>query len=133
MAIDLRGFCIGPSATVREVIELIERNNRGVALIVDEEGRLLHTVTDGDLRRAFHKAIALDASITDVLPQVKPEGYRTPVTAAPGAEPEALMNLFVLHSVRHIPLVDAAGRVVDLAFRSDLPGGREPVQAVIMA
>jgi dTDP-glucose pyrophosphorylase/CBS domain-containing protein len=133
MAVDLSAFCIGPAASVREVIELIERNNRGVALVVDPGGRLLHTVTDGDLRRAFHKALALDASIVEALVKVKPEAHRTPVTASAGTARETLAELFAAHSVRHIPLVDESGRVVDLAFRSDMPGGSESVQAVIMA
>lgn len=133
MAVDLGRFCLGPGAAVREVIELIDGNQRGVALIVDADGRLLHTVTDGDLRRAFHAAVALDVPIADVLPKVKPENHRHPVSIAAGAAPDELSALFMAHSVRHIPVLDGSGRVVDLAFRSDQPGGMEPAQAVIMA
>jgi len=133
MAVDLAEFCVGPGATVREVIERIERNNHGVALVVDAEGRLLHTVTDGDLRRAFGQGLALDAPIVDVLERVKAPAYRRAVTAAPGASAEEIAALCERHSVRHIPLVEPSGRVVDLAFRSDLADPHTPVQAVIMA
>lgn len=133
MAVDLRDFCLGPGASVRDVIELIDRNQRGVALVVDEAGLLLHIVTDGDLRRAFYRGVALNASVSEVLPKIKPEENRVPVSARAGTAPAELVNLFEAHSVRHLPLVDAAGRVLDIVFRSDLLGIGDPIQAVIMA
>ena len=45
-------FSLGPSGTIRDVIECIDRSRYvGLALIVDDEGRLENTISDGDVRR----------------------------------------------------------------------------------
>ena len=43
---------VSPENTIREVIACIDRNEKGIALVVDEARKLLATLTDGDIRRA---------------------------------------------------------------------------------
>ncbi|MGH6954496.1 MAG: CBS domain-containing protein, partial [Alphaproteobacteria bacterium] len=50
---DARDFVLSPGASIREAMALIDRNRGGIALVADEAGRLLGTITDGDIRRAM--------------------------------------------------------------------------------
>ena len=55
------------SATIKQVIETIERSQAKVALVVDEAQRLIGTVTDGDIRRGLLRGIELAAPATQIM------------------------------------------------------------------
>lgn len=134
MRVKLENFCLFPEATIGEVIDLIDRNREGVALVVDKDRRLIDTVTDGDLRRAFQAGFSVIDVISGVLPQLKAQWHRKPLTAPVGTREEELLDMLESHSLRHLPLLDDSDRVVDIAFSSNLMRGSEKVvQAVIMA
>jgi dTDP-glucose pyrophosphorylase len=116
-------------------METINRTARGIALVVDSDGRLLDTITDGDLRRAILNGTNLD------LPVATLGSRRTsaPVTAAVGTAPRELIKLLRSTKLRHVPLVDSAGVVRDVAILDELvdsgsPEHDEPkLTAVVMA
>jgi dTDP-glucose pyrophosphorylase/CBS domain-containing protein len=131
---DLSSLCMAPHQTLREAMLCIDRNKQGVALVVNSEQRLVYTITDGDLRRAVLQRLSLDTSITEWA-QLRPEfGNRHPTTAPMGTPSAVLMRLMQTAMIRHVPLTDEAGRVVDLALLSDLTAETNaPFSAVVMA
>ena len=134
MDTNLSAFCIRPTASIRETISCIDQNDHGIALVVDEQHRLLDTVTDGDLRRAMLAGQSLEASISDLMADKKGLPYSEPVVAALGTEQAELLRLMRERDVRQIPLVDDSDRVTGLVTMKDLlPEAPLPVQAVVMA
>lgn len=123
------------STLMRDVIARIDRNQSGIALVVDDASRLIGTVTDGDIRRALLAGLQLDAAIAqDLLDSKSPEAPRSPTTALVGTSPAELLELMTRHALRQIPLVDEAGHVVGLELLSNLVQEyRPPVRAVVMA
>ena len=55
----------------------IDRNSKEIALVVDQQGRLLGTVTDGDIRRAILAAFDLDSPVKDLLPNAPASPIRS--------------------------------------------------------
>ena len=49
----LETMLLSPADNLRKVLEVINQGGRGVALVVDDDRRLLGLVTDGDVRRAL--------------------------------------------------------------------------------
>jgi CBS domain-containing protein len=49
---DLSLYTVGPTDTIRTAMEKIERNHRRVVVVIDQ-GKVVGTVSDGDVRRAF--------------------------------------------------------------------------------
>lgn len=130
---DPTGFLITPTATIREAMLRIDAAAKGIALVVDDERRLLATVTDGDIRRAILAGLSLDAPVT-VLVERKPAERRQPTTMPAGSSEEELLAVMQAQTIRHLPLVDERGCVVDLVLREELePHAELPVAAVIMA
>ncbi|MDH3473162.1 MAG: nucleotidyltransferase family protein [Rhodospirillales bacterium] len=141
-ATDLAPFSVAPELSLCQVIAQIERGGEGVALVIEETGYLLGTVTDGDVRRGLLAGIGLDRPVRALLeapPGAEPgRGHGAPVTApitAPwGTNPVALLRLMGEHMIRHVPLLDEAGKVAGLALLSRFVRRRElPLKAVIMA
>lgn len=130
MTVNLSAFILRPGASIREAMSCIDRNAKGIALVLDDDGRLLATVTDGDIRRALLDRIDPGSPLTTVVERKEHE----PVTAPAATDTATLIDLMTRHSLRHVPVVDEEGHVVDLAVLNDLVKEIElPLKAVVMA
>lgn len=131
---ELSQYCVPPGESLRRVMDLLDTSGKGIALVVDEDGRLLGTLTDGDLRRAMLAGLGLETPAGE-LASHKPHNLPSiGVTAPHDAEPAQLLKLIKKHGVRQVPLIDAEGRVRGLVTQDDLlPAQDLPLQAVIMA
>ncbi len=131
---DLSKLLVTPDTSIRGVMACIDGNAKGVALVVDVEGRLIDTVTDGDLRRAVLARADLDAPVRTLLDGKTHAAAGGPLTALAGTPDAELLRLMNHHTVRQVPLVDPEGRVVDLASLADFAKSYElPLTAVVMA
>ncbi len=110
---------------------IIDRFAKGIALVVDEEQRLVATITDGDIRRA----ILAGTDLSQPVMRLKAEKTDAqPVTAPLGTSESEILVLMQEHVVRQIPLLDEDGSVCDLAVMDDLLKEVDlPVTGVIMA
>ncbi len=123
------------SATIGEALACIDRSGRiSVALVVDNERRLLNTITDGDVRRAILSGLTLQDPVTEMLRIKVRTPLPRPVTAPSGADSTALLRIMQDRSVRQVPLLDEGGHIVDISILSDLlPQQLPALQAVVMA
>ena len=127
-------FLSSPQATIREVISKIDSNEKGIVLVVNEQGQLIGTVTDGDIRRAVLVGEMLEAPIEKLLLKKKDTIYPIPITASTKTPKHDLLKLMQQHKVRHIPILDEEKRIIDLVIFEDFqPYAGLPLQAVIMA
>ena len=134
-AFDPSAFCVNPGSMLREVIETLNGNGHGIALVIDDDRRLVATVTDGDIRRAHLRSADLDTPIDRVIADGGGStGSTEPIVASPSTEPAELLRLMSLHGLRQLPLVDGEGRLEDLALLRDLVAEFElPMRALVMA
>lgn len=121
---------VSPQTSIRDTIVVIDRYAKGIAVVVDEERHLLATVTDGDIRRAILAGIDLGQPIM----QLKQRQLHAPVTALVGTPESEILAILQTRTIRHLPLLDEAGRVSGLAVVEDILRQNElPVTGVIMA
>ena len=130
----IASLCIGPDTSIREAIECIDHNKIQIALVTDEEGRLVDTITDGDIRRAILAGVDLGTPVRALHKRRTGSFYPSPVTAPAGTEPAELLRLMQERFVRQVPLLDEDQRVVGIVtLREILPSDSLPLQAVVMA
>ncbi len=130
----IKGLLVAPSESLRAVMSSIDRSTLGIALVVDGDGRLLTTVTDGDVRRAILAGLSLDASAKELIDRKAGSAYPKPITARLGTDRKTLVALMQKHSIRQLPILDADGRPVDLVTAEALlPEDVVPLTAVVMA
>lgn len=131
---DLAQFLIGPTATIWAAMACIDQNAKGIALVVQDDGRLIGTITDGDIRRAILQGIVLDSPVQSILERKSSTPYPVPVTAHLGAPDSELVRLMNKYAIRQVPLLDDGGHVVDVAILAEVVKDNElPLTAVIMA
>jgi dTDP-glucose pyrophosphorylase len=127
MASTPQNLCVPPDTTIRATLEAITKNGRQVALVTDPDDRLLGIVTDGDVRKALLRGAALEAPVGEYMNE-------SPITGGARLGRAEAGELMRARGIRHLPLVDDAGRLVDVIFLQDLLA-RDPLPAaaVIMA
>ncbi|EDO25546.1 predicted protein [Nematostella vectensis] len=94
---DWRKVVVTPTASIKQVIEVIEAQSLRVALVADENMTLIGTVTDGDVRRGLLKNIALDAPVNEIM-------NRRPTTADWGTSRRELIEIMERLDILSIPL-----------------------------
>jgi len=133
MTLEMEHVLILPDTTIGEAIARIDRNHRGIVLVVQLDRQLLGTITDGDVRRAMLAGMKLDTPVSALL-AVKATNNNKPVMALAGTPVDTLLALMRQQSVRQIPLLNESGQVVDLVTLDELlPRQDLLLQAVIMA
>jgi len=105
-------FVVSEDTALIETLRRIDQGNLQLA-IVARDGKIVGTVTDGDVRRGLLGGVSLDASVKLVM-------NRTPITAQVGISNPAALNLMRKHSIHQLPIVDVEGRVVEVKLIDDL-------------
>lgn len=115
------------NATIRDAMEIINRGALQIALVVDEGGHLRATITDGDIRRGLLRGVGLDARVSEIM--------HTGFNAVHEVEGrEAAVRLMRDRGLHRVPIIDAAGRPVDLVLIEDLPRRiKHDTRVVLMA
>ncbi len=103
---------VTPENSIRSTMEVIDRSGRAFALVVDEDQRLMGTVTDGDIRRAILKGQALEEPIGSIMNEnfifVSQNYSRTLVE-----------TIFLKKNVSQLPVLDDDMRVVNIIFYNE--------------
>lgn len=125
----LESLFVSPKQSLLEVMRQIDRNTRGIALVVDDGRRLLGTITDGDLRRLVLAGADLSAAAGSFVRTKK-----APITAPKEASRSQRLRLMQKHKIRQLPLLGRDEVVVDLAILDDLVDeNSQTFSAVVMA
>ncbi|PPD22252.1 MAG: alcohol dehydrogenase [Methylomonas sp.] len=98
---------IRPEASLRSTIEVIDRGALQIALVVDDDDKLVGVVTDGDIRRALIRGWALEQPVSDVM-------NKRPKVASLQDSKTQLIAIMEGHHLYQLPVVDEQGRVVRL-------------------
>jgi dTDP-glucose pyrophosphorylase/CBS domain-containing protein len=131
---DVQDLLVSPDITIRELLRSLDRTGKGIALVVDGECRLIDTITDGDVRRAILASVDVDVPVQRLIEGKDRGEFPAPVTARAGTPELELLHMMNSFGLRHIPLLDEGGRVVDVALLSELAKESElPLTAVVMA
>jgi len=123
----IRQLLIAPDTPMLQALQRIEQGSMQIVLVVDENDRLLGSVTDGDVRRGILRGIRLDAPVSDVMND-------KPLAVDVGTTQEAAIGLMRDRVLHQLPVLDSTGRVVGLlTLDAVLRALREETTIVLMA
>lgn len=111
-----------PSASLFDAINVLEGTPKRLAVVVSDDGLVLGTLTDGDIRRHILQGGKLDDSSSLAM-------NTEPVVAKVGASDIELRRSLVSHNIRAMPLVDEAGKYVRTIHEIELDSTMGTVQA----
>ncbi|NKB43002.1 MAG: NTP transferase domain-containing protein [Alphaproteobacteria bacterium] len=115
---------ITPDRTILETLKIIDTHGVPFGL-VHEDGILQGTVTDGDIRRGILAGIPLSDPVAKVM-------NTAPIAAAGDISDSEAARLMRRSGIGHLPLVDNAGRIVDLKVLKHLDPKPENGNPVVL-
>ena len=87
------------SDSLETAIKVLHAGGLQIALVTDKKGKLLGTITDGDIRGALIKHLGMDCLVEKVMND-------SPETALNSDTPDLIMSKMKSRNLLHIPIVD---------------------------
>jgi len=112
---DLEALTVAPDATLRQAMAAIQAGRAQIVFVTGDDGRLLGSLSDGDVRRALLAGSDLDDPIGEAL-------NRVPVVAHPGDGSRAVVEIMERNGVAQVPVVDDQGTLVGVHLMRAIVG-----------
>ena len=113
------------NATIKEALGIIDSGAMQIALVVDDNDKLLGTLTDGDIRRGILRGLDLDSSIETIV-------FKEPAVAKISSTKEEILKIALSKKLHQIPIVDDNGIVLDLKEIEELVEPKIKTNRVIL-
>lgn len=122
-----RDAVLPPDARVRDAIRCLDATGLQIALVLSPDGRLIGTLTDGDIRRGLLRGLDMESPIDTIV-------FREPLVVPPILGAESVLQLMQANKIHQLPIVDENRKVLGLHFWDELLAPAErPNLMVIMA
>ncbi len=121
-----------------DAVRVLDEGRVGILVITTDDGALLGTLTDGDIRRAILAGQSFDCTADEFLRGKNNPVYPEPIWLPDSASEADMLAIMTERKIRHLPLLNDRYTVTDLVRLEDLlptPGAapETPLTAVIMA
>ena len=107
MSSNWKNVTVKQSATMGAAIEAINAEGLRVALVVDDDYRLIGVITDGDIRRGLLAHKELTSAVTEIM-------NASPKTAKRTSSRAQLLAIMKREQILSLPIVDDDGVLIDL-------------------
>jgi dTDP-glucose pyrophosphorylase len=123
----LEACVLPPESSIEDAMRSLDRSGAEICLVVSADGRLLGTVTDGDVRRALLSGTSLSQPAEKCM-------NRNFAAVRPTSGRAEVMDLMQARRLSGVPVVDDRGRLIGLHLIHEIVGRTaRPNWAVIMA
>ena len=120
-----RDALVSSSMTLRQTIEAITASSLQSALVVDENNKLLGTVTDGDIRKAILAGKDLNITAAEAM-------RKSPTTSSASTPRTVIIKLMREKRIHQMPILNESGQVVDVLTVDDMLGAQEKSNSVVI-
>lgn len=103
----LDNLLINKETSIIETLKKIDSNAKGIAIVVDNEKKLLGTITDGDIRRAIIGGVGTNSNISKIYNKKCKFLYNN-------YDKDDIVKIYKNNKIRYIPIVDKFNTVIDL-------------------
>jgi len=100
-------IALSANASLGDAIFTIDKGAVRIALVIDAAGKLIGTVTDGDVRRAMLRGAPMATPVSGIM-------NGNPLTMSVGASRREVRAFMVRHGIHQVPIVNGMGLLVGL-------------------
>ncbi|MFT9494668.1 nucleotidyltransferase family protein [Anaerosolibacter sp.] len=113
MYTDVKRLTVNNSISLKDALKKMDDEAKGILLVVDQQNKLIGTLTDGDLRRAILKDYRLEEKIEEII-------HENPISANVYMNRDEIKDIFIRKAIRHLPITDETGVICDLISINDI-------------
>ena len=115
------------NSSVKEAFKSLIDSSLRICLVIDENKKLLGTISDGDLRRGMLKGLTLEDNICPIV-------KKDPLVVPQGVNQDTIRQIMTTNKILQVPEVDNENHVIDLHCLDTLFESKELTnEFVIMA
>tara|TARA_Y100000589_G_C27193399_1_gene645737 strand:+ start:1901 stop:2944 length:1044 start_codon:yes stop_codon:yes gene_type:complete len=103
----ITNICLNSKKTLFDAMKNLEREGSQIVLVVDEEDKLLGTISDGDIRRSLLIGKSLETKVSEVM-------NKNCITALKGEKKQKLLETMKKKSINQIPILNEYGRILEV-------------------
>lgn len=108
------------SLSVIEAMKLIDQNAKGIIYIIDMNGHLIGSLTDGDIRRWILRTGSLSGTVSQMVCKKTRYLFET--------EAEKYLEFMNIELINSVPIVDSEFKLIDIYFRNDNAGEQRRIE-----
>ena len=123
--IDINSIKLSIDTTLIDALKIIDKSSLQIGVAIDDNRKLVGTVTDGDIRRALINNYKLTDSIKNII-------FKTPTVAKATDTNEYIISLAQAKKLHHIPIVDDDNRLIGLKILDDLIRNRVRSNTIVL-
>lgn len=110
---NIEDIIVKESTSILEVLQIIDKSSKQLAIVVDENKKLLGTISDGDIRRALLNNISLNETVKNIY-------FKTPTVANINNSREEIINICRKKKLHQIPIINDKGDLIGLEILDEL-------------
>lgn len=122
---NIENIKLNKNSTIKEALKIIDSGAMQIALVVEDNDKLIGTLTDGDIRRGLLKGLDLDSSIETII-------FKTPTVATISDTKEEILKVALSKKLHQIPIVDKSGKIVGIQVIEELIKPIEKTNKVVL-
>lgn len=120
-----KNLLLSPTSTIKEALRIIDNGAMHIALVVNEDERLIGTISDGDIRRGLLCDLALDDTIETII-------YKSPTVCKIDDTKEKILEIAVSKKIYQIPIVDNDGKLIGIEEVDELLKQQSKTNKVVL-
>jgi dTDP-glucose pyrophosphorylase len=113
------------NSSVEDAIKSLNRSSLRIVLVVSSDGKLLGTISDGDIRRQLLKGLKITDSIQSLI-------NINPIVAKLGSDRNSVLSLMWEKKLYQVPLVNDEGKLIGLHLWEELAANKERSNLMII-
>ncbi|AEB75787.1 nucleotidyltransferase family protein [Clostridium botulinum] len=104
--INIKNISINYKETLLKALDVIDKAAKGIVYVVDDNMKLLGSITDGDIRRALINKLSLQSGIIEVM-------NKNPIRVEENVDRIEQKKIMIKNAIRELPIVDKDNKLVD--------------------
>lgn len=120
-----KNVTLHPNSTIKEALRIIDSGAMKLAIILDENEKLVGTVTDGDIRRGLLGGLSLDDSVESII-------FKTPTVCRIEDTKERILEIAIEKKLYQIPIVDNNGKLIGIEEVDELLKAKNKSNKVVL-
>ena len=113
------------TSTIKEALKTINDGVMQIALVVDDNERLIGTLTDGDIRRGLLNNLELNNTIETIV-------FKNPIVCSIEDTKKEILEIAVKKKIYQIPIVDNDGKLVGIEEVDELLKPKTKTNKVVL-
>lgn len=122
---NIKKITINEDATIKKALKVISKGNIKIAVVVDKKGKLLGTLTDGDIRRGFLRGLDINSPIKSIV-------FKKPLVVKKNDIKENIFEIALKKKIYQIPIVDKKFKLIGIHLLDELVESKKKNNLVVI-